>query len=265
MLRTVLISICLTALALDHSNAQEASELSQLVQNPIAKVISIPFQSNLTFGVGPNSDPQEILDIEPVLPFRIGDDWNVITRTIIPLVYEPELAPGVAQTGGLGDVSLALYFSPSRTSKSLIWGVGPAFTFDSATSTVLGQGKFSTGVSVVALTIEGPWLGGALVTQVTSVAGDSHRKDVNQLLVQPFINYNFSRGWYLTSSPIITANWEAAGSQQWTVPVGGGGGRTFRVGKQALNAYIQAFDNVVRPHEAGNWTLRLQFQLLFPR
>ena len=247
------------------SRAQDATELAHLVQNPIAHVISLPLQDNLTFGVGPASDSQNVLNIQPVVPFALGRDWNVISRTIIPLIQAPELVPGGGSTGGLGDVSLALYLSPAATSGHVIWGIGPAFTFATATNDVLGQGKFSAGLSAVALTIQGHWLIGTLVTDIASVAGDSYRKSVHQMLVQPFINYNFSRGWYLTSSPIITANWEARGSQQWTVPLGGGGGRTFRVGKQALNAYMQAFGNVVAPHEAGNWTLRVQLQLLFPK
>jgi hypothetical protein len=106
---------------------------------------------------------------------------------------------------------------------------------------------------------------GALVTEVTSVSGEAYRRQVNQILLQPFINYNFPRGWYLTSSPIIAANWKASGSQQWTVPIGAGGGRAFRVGRQALNAQLQAFDDVTHPHGSGNWTLRVQFQLLFPK
>jgi hypothetical protein len=260
-----MVTLFATGLYCSRSYAQDAPELAKLVQNPIAKVISLPLQNNLTFGVGPDHDPQNVLNIQPVLPLRLNDDWNVITRTIIPVVYEPALAPGAGATGGLGDTSLALYFSPARPYRSVIWGVGPAFSFATATRKELGQQKLSAGVSAVALTIQGPWLAGALVTEVASIAGVEYRKNVNQMLVQPFVNYNFPRGWYLTSSPIITANWKAAGSQQWTVPIGGGGGRAFRVGKQALNASIQAFGNVARPHEAGNWTLRMQFQMLFPK
>jgi hypothetical protein len=245
--------------------AEDASELSKLSQNPVAELISIPFQNNLTFGVGPNSAPQNELEIEPVVPFRIGSDWNVISRTIIPVLSEPALTPDGDRTGGVGDISLALYLSPARTSSAFIWGVGPAFTFATATNEALGQGKFSAGASVVVLTIQGPWLAGVLVTDVASVAGQSYRKSVSQMLVQPFVNYNFSRGWYLTSSPMITADWEARGSQQWTVPVGGGGGRTLRIAGQALSASVQAFANAERPHAAGNWTLRAQLQLLFPR
>src|SRR5579862_494262 len=158
----ILASALILGIAQNRAHAQEGSNLSQLVQNPIAKVVSVPFQSNLSFGVGPKGDEQEVLYVQPVVPFTLSDDWNLITRTIVPLVYEPELAPEVGDTGGLGDVSLALYLSPAQVSHSLIWGVGPAFTFPSATSRVLGQGKLSTGVSAVALTIQGrgslgPW------------------------------------------------------------------------------------------------------------
>jgi hypothetical protein len=257
--------VCVLAIHCNAASAEGGADLAQLVQNPIAKVISLPFQNNLNFGVGPDHDPQDVLNIQPVLPVQINEDWNVISRTIIPVDYQPPSSPAGSGVGGISDINLALYFSPARTSSSLIWGIGPAFIFPSANHEVLGQGKFSAGISAVALTIRGPWLVGALVTQVASVSGLSYRRDVNQMLMQPFINYNFPRGWYLTSSPIITANWKASGPQQWTVPLGAGGGRAFRVGKQAMNAQLQAFDDVTHPHGSGNWTLRVQFQLLFPK
>jgi hypothetical protein len=259
------LGVLLSAFGCSRAYADEASDLAKLVQNPIAKVISLPLQNNLTFGVGPDHDPQDVLNIQPVLPLQLSEGWNVITRTIIPVVYEPALSTGGSAIGGVGDISLALYLSPARTSGGFIWGIGPAFTFPSAGHEALGQGKFSTGVSAVALSIQGPWLVGALVTEVASVSGVAYRRNVNQMLLQPFINYNFPRGWYLTSSPIVTANWKAAASQQWTVPLGAGGGRAFRVGRQAMNAQVQAFDDVVHPREGGNWTLRVQFQLLFPK
>jgi hypothetical protein len=245
-------------------HAEDAAELSHLAQNPIAKLVSVPTQNNLTFGVGPDDGRVDVLNLEPVVPFNIGDNWNVISRTIIPFVHAPSLASGMDSLDGRGDVSLSLYVSPAKAG-SLIWGVGPSFTFDTATDDALGQGKFSAGVSAVGLTIRGHWLIGALVTDVASVAGPSDRKDVHQMLVQPFINYNLPGGWYLASSPIITADWKARGGDQWTVPLGGGAGRTFKIGKQAFNAYVQAFGNVVRPDDAGDWTLRAQISLLFPK
>jgi hypothetical protein len=215
--------------------------------------------------VGARDDALNVLDIQPVVPFRVSPDWNVITRTIIPVVHEPAFTPEMGSTDGIGDVSLAAYLSPAKTSTALIWGVGPAVTFPSASNQVLGQGKVSAGLSAVALTIQGHWLMGALVTDGASVAGESDRRGVHQMLVQPFVNYNLPRGWYLTSSPIITSNWQARSGQQWTVPLGGGAGRIVRLGKQAISTYVQAFGNATAPHAAGRWTLRVQVQLLFPK
>jgi hypothetical protein len=245
--------------------ADDESTIARQAQNPIASLISVPFQNNLTFGVGPKDGQSNVLDIQPVIPINLTDDWNLITRTIVPVVYEPYISPAVGNGTGLGDAQVALYLSPATPTHSIIWGVGPAITLPTANERYLGQGKISTGLSAVVLTIRGPWLIGLLTTDGTSVGGESDRKNVHQLLAQPFANFNFPRGWYLTSSPIITANWKAPSEERWTVPLGGGGGKILRIGKQRLNVYVQAFDNVVRPHDAGNWTLRVQIQLLFPK
>jgi hypothetical protein len=247
------------------ADAEESAEIAKQAQNPIASVISVPFQNNATFGVGDDSRVQDSLLIEPVVPFRLTPDWNLITRTIVPVIDQPALAPGLGNVSGLGDVQLSLYMSPVEPFKGLIWGLGPSFSFATASDRSLGTGKDSAGFSTALLTIQGPWLVGVLITDVASIAGQENRKSVHQFLMQPFVDYNFSRGWYLASSPIMTADWKAPSGNKWTVPVGGGGGKILHIGRQAVNTYIQAFDDVVRPHEGGTWTLRLQVQLLFPR
>ena len=244
--------------------ADDATEIAKQAQNPVASLISVPFQNNVNFGVGPESRVQNDLEIEPVIPLKLNDDWNLITRTVIPVVEQPTLAPGVGNVTGLGDIQPSFYLSPAIPG-AVIWGIGPSFSFASATDRSLGSGKDSAGLSAAALTIQGHWLVGLLITDVVSFAGEKNRESVSQLLIEPFINYNFSHGWYLTSSPIVTANWKATSANQWTVPVGGGGGKIFHVGHQAFNAIVQAFDDVSHPHEAGNWTLRLQISLLFPK
>ena len=244
--------------------ADDSQEIAKQAQNPVASLISIPFQNNLNFGVGPQGREADVLDIEPVIPFHPTEDWNVITRTILPVVSQPYLGPNVGKTTGTGDVNLSLYLSPAHVG-SLIWGIGPSFTLPTASEHSLGQGRYSAGLSAVMLTIQGPWLTGVLVTDVASVGGETTRANVDQILIEPFANYNFPHGWYLTTSPIITANWKASASDRWTVPVGGGGGKLFRIGKQAINAYVQGFGNIVQAHEAGTWTLRIQVQLLFPK
>jgi hypothetical protein len=247
------------------ASVEDTPDIAKQAQNPIASLISVPFQNNTTFGVGESSSVQNALEIEPVVPFKLSSDWNLITRTIVPVIEQPTLAPGLGNVTGLGDVQLSLYMSPVQPFRGVIWGVGPSFSFATATDRSSGTGKDSAGLSTAVLTIQGPWLVGVLITDVASIGGQDDRKSVHQFLVQPFVNYNFSRGWYLDSSPIITADWKAAPGNKWTVPIGGGGGKILHIGRQAVNTYVQAFDDVVRPHEGGTWTLRLQVQLLFPR
>jgi len=246
------------------AEGKSTEELARAAQNPIADLVSLPLQNNTNFGVGPGNDFQNVLNIQPVVPFEMGTNWNLITRTIAPLIYQPELLPGTGSTFGLGDIKTTLFFSPAKPRK-LTWGVGPTFSFPTATDEVLGTDKWSAGASLVALTIQGPWVAGALVDNLWSFAGDDDRADVNQFLLQYFINYNLPNAWYLSSAPIITANWEADKSNKWTIPFGGGVGKIFRIGKQPMNAQIQAFYNAAKPDNGADWTLRLQLQFLFPK
>ena len=244
--------------------AEDDTELAKKTQNPVADLISVPFQNNVNFGVGPKDDVQYILNIQPVIPFKLSEDWNLISRTIVPLIYQPELAPGVGEVFGLGDIQQSLFLSPAKPGK-VIWGVGPIFQFPSATDDSLGQGKWGAGPTAVALTVHGPWVLGALINNVWSFAGDSDRRDVNQMLLQPFVNYNLPDAWYVVTAPIITADWEADSDDRWTVPMGAGVGKIVRLGKLPVNAQASAYYNVVRPDNAAEWQLRIQIQLLFPR
>jgi hypothetical protein len=246
--------------------AEEKSKeaLAKAAQNPVADLISLPLQNNTNFGVGPGDDVQNVLNIQPVMPVELSENWNLITRTIAPVIYQPELVPGYGSEFGLGDINTTLFLSPAKPGK-IIWGVGPVFSFPTASDRVLGTDKWSAGPSAVVLTIRGPWVVGALANNLWSYAGDDDRKDVNQFLLQYFINYNLPKGWYISSAPIITANWKADSGNKWTVPFGGGIGKIFRIGKQPVNAQVQAFYNVEKPVNGPDWTLRLQLQFLFPK
>lgn len=244
--------------------AESVEELARKAQNPIANLISLPFQNNTNFGVGPLDRTQNVLNIQPVIPVSLSDDLLLITRTIVPIIYQPEPPTGGGGTFGLGDMNPQFYFSP-KTSSNITWGVGPTFLLPTATSQVLGQGKWGIGPAAVIVVTTKQFVFGAVANNIWSVAGDSDRPDVSQLTFQPFINYNMKDGWYLVSAPILTANWEASGGNQWTVPLGGGFGRVFAIGEQKVNAQLQAFWNVVKPDAGPDWTLRGQFQLLFPK
>jgi hypothetical protein len=242
-----------------------ADDLRQAAQNPMANMMSFPFQNNTNFGYGPLEKTQNITNIQPVIPFDLSDNWLLISRTIAPLISQPEFYDDQGREFGLGDITQSLFLGPSKPGK-IIWGVGPVFLLPTATDSRLGGKKWGAGPAAVALTMQGPWVIGALVQNIWSFAGPSDENDVNQMLAQYFINYNLPNGWYLTSSPIITANWEADSDNTWTVPFGGGFGRLFKIGKLPVNTQLQAFYNVEKPDILGpDWTLRLQVQFLLPK
>jgi hypothetical protein len=242
---------------------ESEEELAKKVQNPVANLISVPFQNNFVFNTGPEKKTVWNLNFQPVIPISLNEKWNLITRTIVPVLNVPSLAPGLDHEFGMGDINPSLFLSPADSGK-FIWGVGPTMTLPTASSRNLGAGKWSAGPTAVGLLMEGPWVVGALLNNQWSFAGWSDR-DVNQFLVQPFLNYNFKGGWYLTSGPIMTSDWEAKSGQRWTVPVGGGGGKIVRLGKLPVNLSLQGFYNAVRPDYFANWSLRFQFQFLFPK
>jgi hypothetical protein len=165
---------------------------------------------------------------------------------------------------GFGDMTPTFFLSPAKP-RRMSWGVGPMFALPTATGRVLGQGKLSMGPSIVALVQPGKWTVGALVNNIWSVAGPSDRADVNQMSLQYFINYNLKKGWSISISPTITANWRASDGNVWTVPVGGGVARVFRLGYQPVNASLSFFRNVAHPAEGSPWGMRLQLSFLFPK
>ncbi len=243
-------------------SGEPSEDLQKASQNPIADLVSVPFQSNTNFNTGPFNRAQEVFNIQPVVPMHLSDDWNLISRTIIPLVSQPSPLFN-SNTNGIGDITQSLFFSPAHPGE-LIWGVGPVFTVPSANDPILGTGKFLFGPTAVFLTTPGHWVIGVLLNNQWSVGGNPLTPPVNAFLAQPFLNYNMAHGWYLTSSPIITSNWLAASGQQWTVPIGGGFGRVFRVGDQPVNAQIAGYYNAIHPTGTPAWQLRAAVALLFP-
>jgi opacity protein-like surface antigen len=244
--------------------AKEAStgDLAAKSQNPIADLVSVPFQNNTNFNNGSFGRTQNVLNIQPVVPLRLDADWNVISRTIIPVISQPD--PLVdSSTNGIGDITQEFFLTPVHPGP-LIWGVGPVFTEPSASDIILGTGKILAGPTAVALITPPHWVIGVVANNQWSVGGDPMRKSVNVFNSQPFINYNMPEGWFLTSSPIITADWLAAPGQKWTVPLGGGFGRVFKIGDQPVSAQVQGFYNAVRPDNTGAFTLRVELSLLFP-
>jgi len=263
LFKGILISVCCSAFLIMAGNGHgqdKQTSLAKKTQNPVSDLISVPFQSNFNFDVGPEDKLQYVLNIQPVVPQRISDQWNWIHRAIIPVIDQPE----PVDKFGVGDIQYQGFLSPAKTSK-LIWGVGPVISVPSATDDLLGTEKWSAGAGAVALRMDGPWVYGALVNNIWSFAGDDDRADVNQMLIQPFVNYNLGRGLAIGSVPIITANWEAASGQKWTVPIGAQVSQIVPIGKLPVNFMFGAYYNIEKPDNGPDWSLRFQIALLFPK
>ena len=248
--------------------ALSAEELAKLAQNPVGNLISVPFQNNTNFNVGPQSKTQNILNIQPVIPIDLNKDWNIITRTILPLIWQPEVLAGQGSTFGLGDIQVSAFLSPSEPGPGgLIWGAGAIAQLPTNTDDLLGNKNWGLGPTAVLLKLEkgNPWVYGALFNNVWSLSSDKQGGRYNNFLLQPFVNYNFPGGLYINSVPIITANWEAESSQRWTVPLGGGIGKIFHLGKLPVNTQFGAYYNVVHPDNGATWQMRLQVQFMFPK
>ncbi len=262
--RSAFAAAALLAATASHAE-MSAEELAKLAQNPVGNLISVPFQNNTNLNTGPLKGNQNILNIQPVIPIEVTPEWNIITRTILPVVSQPAMFPGDDRTNGIGDMVVTAFLSPA-VPKGLIWGVGPVFQLPTDTNG-LGNKNWGLGGSFVVLKMEkgDPWVYGALVNNIWSLTSDKTGGSFNNGLIQPFVNYNFAGGFYLTSAPIITVNWKAASGQQWTVPLGGGVGKIFHIGKLPVNTQLSAYYNVVKPDYGPNWQIRAQAQLMFPK
>lgn len=251
--------------------AQEGSDdLRSKVQNPVSSLYSLPFK--FTFDNGAANGNANFLNIQPVIPVTVGD-WNLVNRIIAPVIDAPGNVPGLPavpspspgpRATGLGDINYSLFFSPVKYDK-LIWGVGPSVMMPTASESQLGSGKWSVGPTAVLLT-QPKWGSlGILGRHLWSVAGDSARADVNQTLIEPFLNYNLDKGWYLITDLIITANWQATSGNEWTVPLGGGVGKIMKFGQQPVNLRAEYYYNVVKPLGAPEWQVGFTMQFMFPR
>ena len=238
--------------------AQSEEELAKATQNPLAAMYSLPFQNNTTYGVGAFERPQNVLNIQPVIPVSISESINLINRIILPVITQPSATEDKSSTG-IGDISYSAWLSPSKSSK-IIWGLGSAMQIPTASSSEFGSGEFGIGPSFVALTMIDDWVAG-IVTNNVWTFGD---KEENKFVFQYFINYNFPE-FYLVFAPIITANWNAPSNNRWLVPFGGGAGTVFKIGKLPININAQMYYNAVKPDGVGDWQARVQIQFLFPK
>jgi len=239
------------------------ADLAKKLSNPVSDLVSVPFQFNWAQPVGPNEDTRMILNVQPVMPFSISEDWNLIFRMIIPFIGQPPLTVGGEAASGMGDVLTSFFFSPKSTDP-FIWGVGPAFSVPSTSEPTLGTGKWSGGPTAVVLKQTGGFTYGALVNQVWSFGGATNRADVSQLFLQPFFTFTTANAVTLGINSESVANWKAE-SDTWTVPI------NFFVTKVATfgpfpGAYQFGFGYyVAKPDTAPDWQMRATITLLLPK
>jgi len=242
--------------------AADVTALAKQTQNPVGDLVSVPLQFNFNTAGDLEDATLFNLNIQPVIPFRASSGWNIIARAIVPIDNVP--ADDGVSYSGVGDIQLQLYATPAKPG-SLIWGIGPVFSFPTATASPLRSGTLAAGVAAVALTMKGPWVIGGLVSQYWPVTDTGGAPETNLFVFQPAINYNFGHGWAMSFSPAITANWDAASGDEWTVPLGLGVTRTTVFSGRPINIGMQYFINAVRPNGSAQRQLRFSMSLLYPK
>lgn len=247
--------------------AESDEDLQKKLANPVADIVTVPFQWTTNLGVGPYHRPMDTLNIQPVYPVKLDGGWSLINRVILPLVSTPAVAAGQDRKNGLGDINYQVFFSPAPVPGKLIWGAGPSLIMPTASDDRLGAGKWSLGPAVVGVIESGKWTAGALVTQVWSFAGDGNRATVSSFSLQPIASYRLDSTQSLGYLGTVTANWkEARASQRWTVPIGAS--YTLLV-KPAdfvpMNWVVGAGYNVIRPDGSADWILRLQVNFVLSK
>ena len=233
------------------------------LQNPVADLISVPVQNNWDFGIGPEDAMRFTANIQPVIPFSLTKDWNLITRTIVPVIYAESPLAGGDDNAGLGDITQSFFFSPKEpTSRGWIWGVGPVFLYPSATDNALGSEKFGLGPTVVLLKQQSGWTSGLLANHIWSVAGDNDRADVSSTFLQPFVSYTTKTFTTIGLNTESTYDWE---DSQWTVPLNLFVSQLLKLGKLPIQFQLGGRYYAEKPDGGPDWGLRFTVTLLFPK
>lgn len=262
--RNALLGVVLAAFPLAAS-AQDADALAKQLANPIASLTSVPFQFTWDEGFGPADDGQRLLlNVQPVIPVSIGDDWNMISRTIVPIVYQDDVVPGTNAQFGLGDTTQSLFFSPKApTAGGWTWGVGPALLVPTATEHLLGTDQWAAGPTVVALRqTHAGWTYGVLANHLWSFAGDDARPSINQTYMQPFVAKALGQGRTLSFNVESSYDWKG---DQWSVPFNAGYSKVTRLGSQMVSWQGGVRYWFETPAGGPDWGLRFTLTLLFPR
>ncbi len=252
-----------TPLFAQESGDAQAAELAKQLSNPVASLISLPFQANWDFGLGDDNGERFTLNIQPVIPIALTPEWNLIVRTILPVIDQSDaFGPGSGNQSGLGNVTQSFFLSPSAPGPGgIIWGIGPVGYYPTNTDDLLGPDKWGVGPTIVALVQKEGWTVGVLANQIWSVAGDSDAQNINSTFLQPFLSYTTKTHTSFTLNTESTYDWE---NEEWTVPINLMVSQVFRIGKQPVSFQIGGRYYADGPDGAPEWGLRAAFTLLFP-
>jgi len=252
------------ALSPAHASEYE-QQLARQLANPVAALISVPLQLNYNSDIGPADDGEQwVFNIQPVIPFSLDDDWNLISRTILPVAYQNDVFPGAGSQTGLSDTVQSLFFSPKApTAGGWIWGAGPVFLLPTGSDDLLTTDKWGVGPTGVALRQQGQWTVGMLANHIWSFAGESRRDDVNATFLQPFMSFTTPTAWTYTLQTESTYDWE---NSEWQIPLRVSVSKVTRFGTQLLsmgggvNYWVESADR-----GPEGWGFRFVVTLLFPR
>jgi len=264
-LLVLLLTPTWSASVLATEGGHSAEDLAKAVANPVAALISLPLQFNYDRKVGPANDGERsTLNVQPVVPFDLSSDWNLISRTILPIISQDDIYPGAGSQSGTGDVVQSLFFSPKApTDSGWIWGVGPVLLLPTGSDDLLTADKWGAGPTGVALKQDGAFTYGALANHIWSLAGDDDRADVSSTFLQPFFTYTTPSAWSFTLQTESTYDWK---SEQWSIPVHAMVAKVTRFGGQMVSLAGGVGYWVDSPDSGPEgWRVRLQMILLFPR
>ena len=238
------------------------ADLAKQLSNPVAALISVPLQGNYDFGLGPGDGTKFTLNVQPVIPFELTEHWNLISRTILPVIDQEGIAPGgVSDKFGLGDTLQSLFFSP-KEADPFIWGVGPALLLPTATDPLLGGEKWAAGPTAVILKQSGPWTYGALANHLWDFAGDDDRSSVNSTFIQPFVSYTTPQATTFMLNSETSYDWQ---HEQWNVPVNLLVSQLIKIGGQPVSVFAGVRYYLETPDGGPEWGLRFGLTFLFPK
>jgi hypothetical protein len=261
-LRALVIATALLSVA-PAVHAQSDIELAKKLQNPVASLISVPLQSDFDFGLGRHGRDamSYTLKVQPVIPFSLGADWNLITRTIVPFIHAEAVVKGGDGTGGIGDIVQSFFFSPKEPLGGWILGAGPVLLYPSASDDLLGSEKWGMGPTAVALRQEHGWTYGMLANHIASFAGNDKRDTVNATFLQPFLLYTTKTRTTFALNTESTYDWQ---HEQWTVPINVSVRQLLKLGPQRVQFELGYRYYAERPLGGPDWGIRFTITFLFP-